>query len=203
MMRPRRVSWLFLLTTLALPSFASAQSLPPVSVSLCELLKDPKAYDGKQVQVRGKISLEFEEFSIYDLRCNQSPDVWLMFGGDVATPIMSMWGDRKRIPGKNISFSGVEYTLAKDASFDEFFSHVTERENKKPLYRVTATLTGVFFSQNPKQNPKLIGVMPGYGHMGCCRLLIIEQISHVESKRITGDDYNEKWSKRRERATKP
>src|SRR5260370_19464327 len=138
-MKPRSVSWLFLLATLALPRFASAQTLPPVSVSLCELLKDQKTYDGRQVQVRGKINLEFEDFSIYDVRCNQSPDVWLMFGGDVATPTTSMWGDTKRIPGKDISFSGVEYPLVKDAWFDEFIKHVTAREQTRPAYRTSAT----------------------------------------------------------------
>jgi hypothetical protein len=201
---------LSVLFILFFPSFAAAQSVPtatptidPVSVSLCEILKTPQGYNGKEIQIRGKINLEFEDFSIYDLRCNQSPDVWLMFGGDVATPIMSMWGDTKRAPGKDISFSGVEYPLVKDASFDEFIKHVTAREKKRPAYRVTATLTGVFFSQRSKQDPRLLGLMPGYGHMGCCRLLIIKQISDVESKPIKGEDYNEKWSTRRERSKKP
>jgi hypothetical protein len=202
MTKPKTYFWLILLTTLLLPGTISAQSHSPVSVSLCDLLKEPKTYDGKQIRVRGRINLEFEDFSIYDMKCNYSPDVWLMFGGDVATPIMSMWGDTKRIQGKNISFSGVEYTLAKDASFDEFFKHVTARENKKPAYRVTATLAGFFFAQRPKQDAALIGRMPGYGHMGCCRLFIIERISDVESKPITSDEYNEKWSKRREQPTR-
>ena len=195
MVKQRFFLWLFLLVALLIPRIVSAQS--PVSLPLCDLLKDPKPYEGKRVQVHRKINLEFEDFTIYDMQCNHSPDIWLMFGGDVATPTMSMWGDTKRTPGKNVTFSGVEYQLLKDASFDEFFEHVTAREHKKPAYRVTATLTGVFFAHNPKQDPLLSGSRPGFGHMGCCRLLIIEQISDVESKPLTGDDYNEKWSKRR------
>jgi hypothetical protein len=188
---------------MALPGATSAQSSPPVSVSLCELLKNPKTYQGKEIQVRGKVNLEFEDFTIYDLKCNNFADIWLMLGGDAATPIMSMWGDTKRTPGKNLFFSGKEYTLVKDASFDDFIKHVTAREKKRPQYRVTATLTGDFFAENPEQDSRMIGDRPGFGHMGCCRLLIIKQVSAVESTQITAAAYNEKWSARREQTAKP
>ena len=194
---------LCVLAMIALPRVTSGQSSLPVSVSLCELLKNPKAFDRKDIQVRGRVNLEFEDFTIYDLKCNNYTDVWLMLGGDVATPIMSMWGDTERTPGRNISFSGKEYTLVKDASFHDFIKHVTAREKKRPQYRVTATLAGEFFAENPKQDSRLIGHMPGFGHMGCCRLLIIKQVSDVESKRIAADGYNEKWSARREPTAKP
>jgi hypothetical protein len=44
------------------------------------------------------------------------------------------------------------------------------------LYRVTATLTGVFFV-GPKES------LGGYGHLGCCHLLAIEQVSDVAARR--------------------
>jgi hypothetical protein len=196
-MKPSTLFWLFLLITLSSPGFISAQSHSAVSVPLCDLLKNPKTYDGKPIQVRGRINLEFEDFTIYDMHCNYSPDVWLMFGGDVATPIASMWGDTKRPKGKNIQFAGVEYPLIKDASFDEFMKHVTARRNKKPVYRVTASLEGVLFGQHPNLDSNLETDSPGYGHMGCCRLLIVKRISDVQWKESAGD-FNEKWSQRRE-----
>jgi len=202
-MKPTTLSALCLLAAMVLTTIASAQSPPPASVPLCELLKNPKTYDGKEIQVRGKVNLEFEDFTIYDLKCNNFADIWLMLGGDAATPIMSMWGDTNRAPGKNLSFLGKEYALAKDASFDDFIKHVTAREKKKPQYRVTATLTGDFFAENHEQDSRMIGDRPGFGHMGCCHLLIIKQVSAVESKQITPDGYNEKWSNRREQTAKP
>jgi hypothetical protein len=185
----------YLLLALFFPASALAQSIPtaaPQSVSLCDLLKTPQAYSGKQIQIRGKINLEFEDFSIYDTSCNTWPGIWLMFGGDVSTPTKSTVNDNSRIPGRNIKVDGVAYGIVKDEKLNDFSRGIAAKQNRKTLYRVTATLTGTFLAGQVDQHSDRFPYRPGYGHMGRCYLFIIQQVMAVEAKPIT-DDAKEKW----------
>jgi hypothetical protein len=131
----------YLTLALLLPFSAVAQSAAtpaPLSVAYGDLTTNPQLYDGKEIKIGSKVSLGFEDSTIYNTKCNKRPEVWLMFGGDVTTPIMPMWGDRTRPSGANIKFKGVEYPLEKDNAFLDFYTHITKREQKKALYRVTA-----------------------------------------------------------------
>jgi hypothetical protein len=194
-MKSTTLSVLRLLGLLTLPSLALAQSMSPVAVSLCDLLKDPKAYDGKQIQIRGKINLEFENFSIYDVDCNTWPGVWLLYGGDVSTPTKSTVNDNHRTPGRNVKVNGIEYDLVKDVKLEEFSKAITANNKRRPIYRVTATLIGTFLSGRSKEESKAKRMpnWPGYGHMGCCYLFIIQQVSAFETKPFE-DSGNERWS---------
>ena len=98
-------------------------------------------------------------------------------------------------PGRNLRFRGVEYPLVKDESFDTFLKLSSARKDKRPINRVTATLTGTFFGQNPKQDKKLRETMPGYGHMGCCFQIIVSQVWNVTSSKQV-QDRNGEWKKR-------
>jgi hypothetical protein len=192
-MRLTTLSVLFLLSVLALPNLAPAQSAPPTVVSLCDLLRNPKAYDGKQIQIRGKISLDMEDFTIFDTSCNTWPGIWLMFGGDVPTPTKSTVNDNARQPGQNIKVNEIEYDLVKDANEKEFLRVITAWRGKKQklMYRVTATLIGTFLAGRSKEESKAKEMpdFPGYGHKGCCHLFIIQQVSAIETKpRENGPD---------------
>lgn len=187
---------LFILLILLFPAFTPAQSTPtavPISVSLCDLLKTPQVYNGKQIQIHGKINLEFEDFSIYDSSCNTWPGIWLMFGGDVSTPTKSTVNDNSRLPGRNIKVDGVEYGIVKDQNLNDFSKGILARQDRKTLNRVTATLTGTFLAGRASQQSDRFPNKPGYGHLGCCYLFIIQQVLAVETKPIA-DDAKEKWS---------
>jgi hypothetical protein len=186
----------YFLLSLLIPVFTAAQTAPttaPVSVSLCELLKTPQAYNGKQIQIRGKINLEFEDFSVYDATCNTWPGIWLMFGGDVPTPTKSTVNDNSRPPGKNLKVDGIEFGLIKDQKLKDFSDGILARQDRKTLYRVTATLAGTFLAGPIRKPSSSFPSKPGYGHRGCCYLFIIQQVLVVETKPIT-DDVKEKWS---------
>ena len=193
-MRPTSSLTLWLLVAVGLPIVVSAQSQPPpatASVALCDLLKNPKTYDGKRIEIRGKISLDMEDFTIYDPSCNTWPGLWLMFGGDVSTPTKSTVNDNERLPGHNIKVNGIEFELVKDAKEKEFLKTISARQAKKPVYRVTATLIGTFLAGRSKEESKAKRMpdFPGYGHMGCCHLFIIQQVSAIETKpRENGPD---------------
>jgi hypothetical protein len=187
---------LLLLIVLSLPTVSACQTITPsapASASLCDLLKSPKVYDGKQIQIRGKINLEFEDFSIYDTSCNTWPGIWLMFGGDVSTPTKSTVNDNRRPQGQNIKVNGIEYIIVKDQKLDEFSKGITARQDRKVLYRVIATLAGTFLAGGTDRSSKGIPNLPGYGHLGCCYLFIIQKVLAVETKPIT-DAAKEKWS---------
>jgi len=156
--------------------FAQAATPHPQTVSLCDLLKDPKAFSGKNIQIRGAIISEFEIFNIDDDSCGRSnrPGIWLMFGGDVDCPTPSTWNDVNRPKGKNVEFNGVEYPLVKDKNFSKFHDAITLRHDKKSVYRITASLEGTFFAGDSGNT------LPGYGHVGCCYLFIIHKISQVD-----------------------
>jgi hypothetical protein len=179
-------AWLLPLTFSLLPSFALGQTSAgqPQTVSVCDLLKDPKAFSGKNIQIRGTVISEFEVFAVDVGSCAlpNAPGIWLMFGGDVDCPTPSTWNDVYRPKGKNVKFDGVEYPLVKDDGFRMFYKAVTKRKNEKSAHKVTATMEGTFFAgdvSGPQGQP----IMPGYGHLGCCHLFIIHQISQVDAQK--------------------
>jgi hypothetical protein len=180
----------YFLLALFFPIASLAQSTStasPASVDYCTLVANPEVYAGKEIRLRGKVSLEFENFTLYNPQCYNPPQVWLMFGGDVATPTMSLWGDQSRLPKTNLKFRGVKYSLEQDEAFHDFYKHIVARKDKEAVYRVTATLTGTFFGAAPKRDQRLRANLPGYGHFGCCFLLIISRVSDVESNPFTND----------------
>jgi hypothetical protein len=179
--RSRLLLPLLFFASLATPHTALAQS-GVSETPLCTVLKDPLAYDHKYVKIRGTVRLGFEDFTLHSLDCETKPQIWLMFAGDVATPAVSTWNDTERTPGQNLVFAGNSFSLNKDDNFVKFFSLITARSDKNPVYRVTATLTGGFFAANAKLlssgGSKLTSA---YGHLNCCHLLLITSISDVES----------------------
>jgi hypothetical protein len=176
----RRCGILFFI--LFLFSFPSAAQTTAPAPSLCEVLQSPERFDKQSIQLRGHIHLAFEDFTLSSEECaNQSPGIWLAFGVDVATPTMSTASDTVRPAGTVDTFDGVPVSLAKDDNFERLFALISARHGPDPLYRVSATLTGVFFAghvQSPKDGrPR----PPGWGHMGCCFLLVISRVDAVDA----------------------
>jgi hypothetical protein len=154
----------------------------------CDLVRDPARFDKQVVRVRATVSIAFEDFTLETPGCGDSKGdrpIWLMYGGDEPTPVPSTVNDVSRLAGLVIKVEGIPIPLTRDASLDMLRARLAaERTSfngapcgaKCRLYRVTATLTGVFFA-GPKEG------LGGYGHMGCCHLLAIEQVSDVAARR--------------------
>jgi len=187
-MRRLPFSAIIAFSCICVPLLSFGQTPPseaPQIVSLCEILKDPKAFDGRTVQFRGAISSEFEDFTVYDASCpsHYGSDVWLMFGGDVDCPTPSTANDVGRVPGTDVEFQGKKYSLVKDDEFRAFHKFITTRKNRKSVYQVTATLEGTFFAGRTEKVARGQVSLPGYGHMGCCRLFIIHRVSEVSAQK--------------------
>ncbi len=174
------VSFFSLLALFAFVQKARAQE-PPRDVSFCEVAKHPKSFDGKMIRVRGSLSVDFEDFSLVDRGCDSQQGIWLAFGGDVPGLVPSTVNDNSRKPGVDIKVKGVPYGITKDENFRRLYALIAARHGDKPVYRVTATLTGAFFAGQRRELPDGKTDYAGFGHLGCCALFVIMQVSEVES----------------------
>ena len=175
---------------LLLPTLASAQSEPVQEVGLCQLRQHATEFDHKVVRVRGTVDLAFENFTLYDTECIdwKSTAVWLTFGGDVSGIATYCCGDHSREPGHFLEIDNRPIPLVKDAPYEQFHKLVYASRNRMPngdpclndchFYRVSATLTGLFLAERNTGNQHI-----GYGHLGCCSLLVIQKVSDVSAQR--------------------
>lgn len=153
----------------------------PTDVPGCDLTRNPKAFDGKLIRVRGTLNVHFEDFSLGIRNCDSQQGIWLAFGGDVPGIVASLVNDSARKPGEDIKVNGVSYGIEKDENFRKLYALIAARHGDEPDYRVTATLTGTFFAGEERKLANGQKDFGGYGHLGCCSLLVIAKISDVES----------------------
>jgi hypothetical protein len=115
--------------------------------------------------------------------------IWWNYGGEMVPALEPEASRIRKLTGP----------ILKDESFADFETRVHAHRSLRPdgqpcysyracaFYDVVGTFTGVFFAGDLK-NPQ--GRMPGYGHMGCCHLFVIEQISDVDATKtpVPSDD---------------
>jgi len=185
-----------LLCGLLASSFSEAQTAPGAAnptllqTTFCDLIHNPAKYDGQWITVRARLALSFEDFSLSDADCPSTgvPGVWLTFGGDQDEIATYCCGSLTRKKGEEIEINGHEIPLVRDDSLRELLRLLQTQRLRRPdgqpceanecaYYRsTTATLSGMFFTGQTTG-------MPGYGHLGCCHLLVIRQASVVSAKR--------------------
>ena len=148
---------------------------PIVAAPICEVAVKPDAFNHKRLRLAGIVTQEFESFTIADPSCPDAQNaagIWLTFGGRVSAGVAYCCpgeGDRRRRP-RDLIVDGLTIPLVEDATLLRFVRLL--RNNKEFAGR--ATLVGTFFvGQGAAPNWR------GYGHMGCCALLVIEQVEHI------------------------
>lgn len=162
----------------------------PVIVNLCQLKSDRALYNHKLVEVTGFVSHAFEDFTLLDPTCPAWPAIWLEYGGKAKSGTMYCCGvtaDRHR--PKELVVEDISIPLVEDDQFREFDKLV------QPPFRsgshgavVHATLVGRFFAGRELHYPKG-NSWGGYGHMGCCSLLAIQEIKSVSPQDRDDLDY--------------
>jgi hypothetical protein len=153
----------------------------PAEVSLCDLALHPKSFDGKTIRVRGTLNVNFEDFTLAIENCGTQQQIWLAFGGDVPGIVASMVNDNFRKPGVDLKVNGVSYAITRDENFRKLYALIAARHGDKPSYSVTATLTGAFLAGEERKLTNGKSYLGGYGHLGCCSLLVITLVSNVQS----------------------
>ena len=152
---------------------------PPQSVTLCQLAQAPVAYNHALVKISGTASQGFEDFTLHDANC-QPPiadhfSVWLTYGGTMRSgttyccPGEGEKGERRQA----LEVEGITVPLVNDAQLHRFMALL----RRKP-HTARATLIGVFFAGDRQPQSGKPG-LPGYGHLGCCSLLVIQQVESV------------------------
>jgi len=160
------------ITATLLTSQARAEEIE--TVSLCQLLSDPAAFNHKLIQISGQIWRGFEEFTISDENCNNGNTVWLELGGNQGSEVMYCCNvpvDPER--PKPLVVEGIETTIVRDKLFRRF-QELTKRRGT-----ARATVVGRYFSGEQQTLPGGTFWM-GYGHMGMASLLVIQQVVAVD-----------------------
>ncbi len=159
------------------PSSASQQ---PNRVTLCQLAQDPAAYNHAFVRLSGTATQGFENFTFSDPSCeppvSDQFSLWLTYGGTMQsdTTYCCPGEGGKQQRQKPIEVEGIHVALVNDAHLNRFVTLL-----KHEPHTVRATLIGVFFAGEQHAvngHPTL----PGYGHLGCCSLLVIQQVEAAE-----------------------
>lgn len=161
------------------------QSSEKVPITPCQLKSGPASYNHKVIEVTGFVSHGFEDFTLFDPACPDWPDVWLEYGGIIKSGTMYCCGvSDSRTRPQALEVEEVRIPLVVDAQFREFDKQV----QRLPDSIVHATIVGRFFSGQPKSDAPGAS-WGGYGHLGCCSLLALQQVLFVDSQEREDLDY--------------
>ncbi len=169
---------------------AESQSLQSVDskaekVTLCQLQTDPAAYNHKLIEITAFVSKGFEDFSLFDPACSKRFGVWLEYGGTAASGTIYCCGiNAERRRPKQLVVEEIPITLVEDENFRKF----DELLQRQPDSTAHAAIVGRFFSGEEIKTQNS-GFWGGYGHMGCCSLLAIQQVISVEPQERNDLDY--------------
>lgn len=157
----------------------------PRKLSPCQLQDDPPSYNHDLVEVTGFISHGFEDFSLVDPSCPSRNEIWLEYGGKVPSNTMYCCGATPSLRGpKQLIVEKIPIPLVDDQQFRELDRLV----QRTPDSIVHATIIGKFFAGEKIQYQQE-SWWGGYGHMGCCSLLVIQQVVSVEPQDQGDLDY--------------
>lgn len=155
-------------------------------VTLCDVIADPAAYNGRVIEVTAFVSHGFEDFTLFDPRCSSGlPSVWVEYGGTFASGTMyccDVGGERRR--EEPLVVESVVTDIVEDAMLRKF----DELLQREPDSIVHATLRGRFFAGKKTELPGGTFWI-GYGHFGLFSLFVIEQVVRVDGHDIAGLDY--------------
>jgi hypothetical protein len=177
----RRVSAIFLVFAIVrLVQVSSANEVMaaelPQDITLRELLADPGLYDCKLIRVTGVVSHAFEDFTLGDPTLVTTNAVWLEYGGWVSSDTIYCCGPKARASRREVlTINNIRIPLKKDKQFRRFDRLL----KRKPESVVRATIVGRFFAGERTTGPNGDS-WRGYGHFGCCSLLVIQQVRSVE-----------------------
>jgi hypothetical protein len=143
------------------------------------------------VEVDAFVSHDFEDFSLFDPDCPAWPWVWLEYGGKSKSDTMYCCGPTagKSRP-QELKVEDIPIPLVDNDQFKQFDKQI------QPPFRsgkygsiVHATIVGRFFAGKKHIYPNGESAWTGYGHMGCCSLLAIQEIKLVDPQNRDDLDY--------------
>jgi hypothetical protein len=154
------------------------------------LENDPAAYNHHLVEVTAFVSHDFEDFSLFEPSCQSRFHIWLEYGGTADSNTMYC------CPGRSPSNSRPTPLVIENIPVP-----LVDNEKFRALEQVIqppfrsgkhgsiahAIIVGRFFAG---QKDRFRGDRwSGYGHMGCCSLLAIQEVLSVDPQNRDDLDY--------------
>jgi len=170
------------------PTPQARQADEPETVTICQLKSDPGKYNRQLIKLTAFFSHGFEDSGVFDPECQSRFGVWYEYGGKNVTGTMYCCGlTAARTRPEQISVEGISIPLLVDNTFQTFDSLLHSPPIADNIVR--ATVIGRYFSGEKGEAADGSVWFRGYGHMGCCSLLMIQQVVHVDSHDRKDLDY--------------
>ncbi len=152
----------------------------PFDTTACALTQHPDRYNEGLVSVEGLITVGPDEFLLHDADCDdEHGKIWLEFGGGVESPATAS----AHLPShRPHTFESLDLPLNRDRDFDAMQKLLQEAQKSGKTRMLRATLIGKYFPGKPAITASGAAMRSGYGHMGCCSLLVIEEVAAVGSE---------------------
>ena len=190
------VSFLFVISA-AIPSCLSAQV---IESSVCDVLANPKSFDGKFVRIKGVVIAGFEEFAIKDSSCQQGfKSIWLSYpegakgkAGPAASLRIRL---AKNHPANLANVDRPPVKLERNKEFKNFDSLLATPAKVSGLclgcgrYSVTATLVGRLDSAQDtgllRDSSGAVTGVDGFGNLNrYTARLVLQSVSDVSPQEI-------------------
>jgi hypothetical protein len=178
---------------IVLSTVAIATAEEPLKVTACQLKKNPPAYNHKLVEVTGFATHASHDFTFYDPNCPSFPAIWLEYGGTINSGTVNCCktiNDRHR--SQELVIDNVPVPLTDNQQFEDFDKAIQPPLRPGQSGAVEhATLIGTFFAGQQMQDPDNGHYWGGYGYMGCCSMLAIQEVKDPDTHWRADLDYGE------------
>lgn len=158
----------------------------PEAVTLCQLMADPARYNRKLVKLTAFLSHGFEDSAIFDPQCESRFSVWYEYGGKNSTGTMYCCGVT---PARDRPQQVIVENIPIPLLVDENFNRLDQLLHRPSGAIIHGTVIGRFFSGKKEETRDGRDWWMGYGHMGCCSLLMIQQVVQVDPHNRSDVDY--------------
>ncbi|MGA2652777.1 MAG: hypothetical protein ABSF28_19745 [Terracidiphilus sp.] len=171
----------------------------PVDATICEILKNPQAFNGKTIRLKGTIEAGFDQFVVKGPNCGQQVNgIWLSYPEGTKAK-SGPWAVLQLQPAKNFggTVSDAERTpvqLDKNKDFKQFDTLLAAPYKGSGVclgcgrYAVSATLVGRLDGTMPglkrDSTGKIVGIS-GFGNLNAYSAqLLLQSVSDVTSQDI-------------------
>lgn len=172
-----------------------------VDTTVCDVIKNPKSFDGKMVRIKATAAAGFDQFILKDGDCGAPVNaIWLDYPagtkGKAGPTALLQLEPARNFSGKYTAPSRAEVTLTKDKEFKQFDSWLAQQHSAPSglclgcsRYEVTATvvgrLDGVADAALKRDSNGKIVAFGGFGNMNAYPArLVLQSVSNAERKDV-------------------
>lgn len=155
----------------------------PLKVTACQLKQNPHDYNHKLIEVTGFVTHAARNFTLYDPACPSWPAVWLEYGGSINSGTVACcktMADRQRT--HPLTIENIPLPLVDKSLFGDFDRAIQPPFRPGQSGAVEhATIIGTFFAGQQMQDAAGQHYWGGFGYLGCCSLLAIQEIKEADT----------------------